>query len=60
MICPYNRRAPHGARGLKCWRSCLQKRHFCRAPQGARGLKFENQRKEMEEIPVAPRKGRVD
>ena len=35
------RRAPQGARGLKCLVVVVAGRGFGRAPQGARGLKFQ-------------------
>ena len=55
------RRAPQGARGLKSTESpedCVQMLHG-RAPQGARGLKSGADAVIAEELPVAPRKGRV-
>jgi len=54
------RRAPHGARGLK-----HDLRHACasmligRAPHGARGLKLWQLVLVLEAHPVAPRTGRV-
>ena len=54
------RRAPQGARGLKC---SLIEYEFIhrkgRAPQGARGLKFSQYSRVLQLQQVAPRKGRV-
>ena len=53
-------RAPQGARGLKSRREPLPDHPDGRAPQGARGLKFQDGAQLREDVPVAPRKGRVD
>ena len=55
------RRAPYGARGLKC---LLWSQYNCaiarRAPYGARGLKSQDSPDVIGTYTVAPRMGRVD
>ena len=40
LLMDNQRRAPRGARGLKCRIDEASQKLYCRAPRGARGLKF--------------------
>ena len=54
------RRAPRGARGLKCERGALAAMVYSRAPRGARGLKFRLHVKHAVGVCVVPLAGHVD